>query len=74
MEKLAYKQILPYLPADLRDMLRRADQELSLIHICIIPPALPHQRLTISAPLLILPAKPMAAGEARLKKPSSTIW
>lgn len=27
MEKLAYKQILPYLPADLRDMLRRADQE-----------------------------------------------
>ena len=27
MEKLAYKQILPYLPADRRDMLRRADQE-----------------------------------------------
>ena len=27
MADLAYKQILTYLPADLREMLRRADQE-----------------------------------------------
>lgn len=49
MADLAYKQILTYLPADLREMLRRADQEqlAQLEELRLKPRRLPYAALVI---------------------------